>query len=442
MLSQKKSALVLCVLLAAGMVGYYFRIFLPRARTTRAVLHITFFYGEDLYPYWLGTREVLSHRVSPYSEQTTRKIQIAVYGRTLDPQGPFERDQHRFSYPLYVVLPMAALAWLPFPWIRLAGAFVLPLLTLLAIVLWDRAFQLGLSRRQLLLAGILALTSYALLSAQVAQQLSLVVFFALATSVWCLSRQKLVLAGILLAVSTIKPQLVLPCILFLLLWSISIWQERKTLLWSFVVTLGFLLAVSLWLLPSWPAEWLRTIIAYRDYTIPPLAPLLLGRLAGNILGCFLLLLSAFFCWKARRYSVTTRGFALALAFTLAATVVTIPTGDSVYDHIFLMPGLLILIAHRQETMSRKGISRALAFLAIAVFGWQWITGTLLFLFDVIWPGLIRSPYVLSAPLRTQPAMPFIVLALLGLSITTQLNRMPQPSVHADPLPLAPSNFAN
>jgi hypothetical protein len=442
MLSRKNSAFVVCLLLAAGMVGYYFRIFLPRARATRAVLHITFFYGEDLYPYWLGTREVLAHHVSPYSQQVTRQIQVAVYGRPLDPQSPFERDQHRFSYPLYVVLPMASLAWLPFPWIRLAGAFLLPLLTLLAMVLWDRAFQVGLSRRELVLVGILALTSYALLSAQVAQQLSLVVFFALAACVWCIARQKLVLAGILLGLSSIKPQLVLPSTLFLLLWSMSIWQERKTLLWSFVLTLGSFLAVSLWLLPSWPAEWLRTIVDYRDYTVPPLAPFLLGGLVGNILSCSLLLLSALFCWKARRDSLTSRGFALAMAFTLAATIVTIPTGDSVYDHIFLIPGLLILISGCPDIVNRSGISRALGLTAAVVFGWQWITGTLLFLFDVIWPGLIRSSYVLSAPLRTQPAMPFVVLALLGLNIPTLLKRTPQPSVHPDPLLLAPKSFVN
>jgi Glycosyltransferase family 87 len=441
MLSRKNSALVVSVLLAAGMVGYYLHIFLPRVRTTRAARNITFFYGEDLYPYWSGTRELFARNTSPYSDQATREIQVAVYGRPLDPLNPFERDQHRFSYPLYVAFLMAPVDWLPFSFVRLCAAIALPVFALLGIILWERAFHLNLSFMQLTIVGMLTLSSYSLLNALFAQQLSLVIFFALSASVWCLSKQQFVSAGIFLAFSTIKPQLAVLSVAFLLLWAASRRHERKNLLTSFLLTQTLLLGASIYLLPTWPQQWLHTITAYRHYTVPPLAPFILGRITGTILSCALLLISAWLWFKARRSEFGSQDFALALSFTLLTTVVTIPTGDSVYDHIFIIPGLLLLLAHVREIVGQIRIARVLWLITTAVFAWQWTSGTLVFVVDLIWQGLIRSPSLLSAPLRTQPSMPFALLALLGLRVFHYFGQSQQPLPNDTSLHCSTSNFA-
>ena len=58
----------------------------------------------DLYPRWLGARELLLHHRDPYSPEVTREIQIGYYGRPLDPSRPQDpRDQQGFAYPAYVV---------------------------------------------------------------------------------------------------------------------------------------------------------------------------------------------------------------------------------------------------------------------------------------------------------------------------------------------------
>jgi hypothetical protein len=442
MLSRNNSALVISVLLAAGMLGYYLHIFLPRVRTTRAARNITFFYGEDLYPYWSGTHELFTHKVSPYSDQATREIQVAIYGRPLDPQNPSERDQHRFSYPLYVVFIMAPVAWLPFSFTRFCAAIALPILALLGIALWKRAFHLNLSFTQLAIVGMLTLSSYSLLNALFAQQLTLFVFFALSACVWCLAKQRFVVAGIFLSLSTIKPQLVVLTALLLLLWAASNWHERKNFLVSFLLMLSLLLAASIYLLPTWPRDWLHTITAYRHYTVPPLAPFILGKVTGAILSCALLAASAWLWFKVRRAEISSQDFALALYFTLVTTVVTIPTGDSVYDHIFVIPGLLLLIADERETLSQNRAARALLLITVAVFAWQWITGTVVFVADLIQPGLIHSQYILSAPLRTQPSMPFALLALLGLGVSHYFGRSrPRPSADRS-LQRSTTNFAS
>jgi hypothetical protein len=442
MLSRKNSAFVISLLLAAGMVGYYLHIFLPRVRTTRAARNITFFYGEDLYPYWLGTRELFTEKVSPYGDQVTREIQVAVYGRALDPQNPLERDQHRFSYPLYLAFLMAPVAWMQFSWVRLCAGIALPLFVVLGIALWNRALGLNLSLRQLAILAILTLTSYSLLNALFAQQLTLFTFLALSASVWCLARQRFAMAGIFLALSTIKPQLVVLTALLLLLWAASNWHERKNFPVSFLLTLVLLLAASIYLLPTWPREWLHTITAYRQYTVPPLAPFILGKVTGAVLSCALLAASAWIWFKVRRAEISSQDFALALSFTLVATVVTIPTGDSVYDHIFIIPGLLLLIAHEREAVSQSRAARALLLITVAVFAWQWIAGTLVFVADLIWPGLIQSAHILSAPLRTQPSMPFALSALLGLRAFHYFGRSPQPVSNDSSLHRSTSNLAS
>jgi Glycosyltransferase family 87 len=441
MLSRKNSVLVVTVLIAAGMVGYYLHIFLPRVRTTRAARNITFFYGEDLYPYWSGTRELFARNSSPYSDQATREIQVAVYGRPLDPLNPFERDQHRFSYPLYVAFLLAPVAWLPFSFVRLCAAIALPVFALLGIILWERAFHLNLSFMQLTIVGMLTLSSYSLLNALFAQQLSLVIFLALSASVWCLSKQRFVSAGIFLALSTIKPQLVVLSVIFLLLWGGSRWQGRKNLMISFLLTLGLALAASIYLLPTWPQQWLHTIAAYRHYTVPPLAPFIVGRITGTILSSALLLISAWLWLKARRSEIGSQEFALALSFTLLTTVVTIPTGDSVYDHIFIIPGVLLLMAHVREIVGQSRVARGLLLITTAVFAWQWTSGTLVFVVDLIWRGFIRSPSILSAPLRTQPSMPFALLALLGLRVFHYFGQSQRPLPNDTSLHCSTSNFA-
>src|SRR5512132_4092933 len=56
----------------------------------------------DLYPRWLGARELLLHHRDPYSPEITREIQNGYYGRPLDPARPGDpKDQAAFAYPIF-----------------------------------------------------------------------------------------------------------------------------------------------------------------------------------------------------------------------------------------------------------------------------------------------------------------------------------------------------
>ncbi len=96
----------------------------------------------DLYPRWLGARELLLHHRDPYSPEVTREIQAGYYGRVLDPDRADDpKDQQGFAYPVYVVFLLAPTIGLPFPVVQTGFRWLLVVLTLLSVPLWLRAVR-------------------------------------------------------------------------------------------------------------------------------------------------------------------------------------------------------------------------------------------------------------------------------------------------------------
>ena len=58
----------------------------------------------DLYPRWIGAKDLLLYGRDPYGADVSREIQIGYYGRPLDPSRPNDpADEQGFAYPVYVV---------------------------------------------------------------------------------------------------------------------------------------------------------------------------------------------------------------------------------------------------------------------------------------------------------------------------------------------------
>src|ERR1700733_11387258 len=80
----------------------------------------------DLYPRWLGARELLLHERNPYSPEVTREIQAGYYGRPLDAaRAEDPRDQQGFAYPVYVAFLLAPTVELPFEYVQKGFFFLL-----------------------------------------------------------------------------------------------------------------------------------------------------------------------------------------------------------------------------------------------------------------------------------------------------------------------------
>ena len=115
----------------------------------------------DLYPRWLGARELLLHHRNPYSKEITREIQIGYYGRALDPGRPGDpKDQQGFAYPVYVVFLLAPTVGLPFGPVAIAFKWLLVIATVGSVLLWLRVVRWKLTFGEGMIAMLLVLGSF------------------------------------------------------------------------------------------------------------------------------------------------------------------------------------------------------------------------------------------------------------------------------------------
>src|SRR5713226_3554416 len=85
LLKNPKSGVALALLCAAGLWFYVNRVLVPDQRSEAVAHERPRGNLSDLYPRWLGARELLLHHRNPYSREITREIQSGYYGRPLDP---------------------------------------------------------------------------------------------------------------------------------------------------------------------------------------------------------------------------------------------------------------------------------------------------------------------------------------------------------------------
>lgn len=416
MTPRPKSTLVVAILLATGMTYYYFALLIPQVRAVHASHQLDggYYYGGDLYPIWLTTHELLLHHRNPYTNAMTREIQTGLFGRTLDPRRAGDPPEHyrAFSYPLYTDVIGTPLTWLSFRQVQFALAFASPLLVAVGVWLWLVAFDLRVGAASTTALILLTLTSYAVLEAIFAQQPAIIVGGSLAAMSASLKYERYLLAGVCLALAAIKPQLMLLLAVWLLLWAVSDWARRKTLIFGFALTLACLLGASQLVLPGWFFGWRAALLEYRQYTEPPLVQFVLGKWLGGLVGFVLLVLGAGVCWRTRRAAAMSHDFALTLSLALAVTIVTLPTGGAVYDHVLLLPAILWLYSSRDRVLRAARPLRVFVLLGLIALAWQWIAACAVGALVWLMPAWRNAAQLLVFPLRAAAPFPFAVLAAL------------------------------
>ncbi|HTR22690.1 MAG TPA: glycosyltransferase family 87 protein [Terriglobales bacterium] len=365
--------------LAFGMVYYYFGVLLPiRDRVLLSLWGVRGCHS-DLYPRWLGARELLTHHRNPYSDEVTREIQLGFYGRSLDPSKPTERaDSEAFAYPVYVVFLLAPFLGFPFASVQITCIWLIYLCTLASIPLWIRGLGLSLPPLAFLLSAVIVMSSYATVDGAHLQQLTLVVAFLLAATFALLSRGNLVAAGVLLALATIKPHLVLLPAAFLLLWAISEWSSRKRFVVGFAGSMLLLLLASEVVLPGWIRLWRQALREYARAHNPPA----LGTMLGLPLSIFAFTIGIVLCgiafWRARKEQAGSTRFSIAVVSALILTELTIPNagGGAFYNDVLLIPVVVWLFVCGTE-LARKSPLGWLAWgLALVALAGQWLLASL------------------------------------------------------------------
>jgi Glycosyltransferase family 87 len=325
----------------------------------------------DLYPRWLGARELLLHKRNPYGDDITIEIQKGYYGRVLDPARPNDpKDRQGFAYPVYVVFLLAPFVRFPFHSVQLVFYWLLFGLTAMSVWLWLRMLRWRLPVLATASCVALTLGSFAAVQGIKLEQLSLLVSALLAGSVACVAGGFLFCGGVLLAAATIKPQLAWPLVAWLLVWALNDWRNRRRLLFGFGLVMTLLLAGAEIILPGWWLMFAHALGQYHRYTQNQSVLLVPWEFSGIFVAAAVLV-CAFFLWKLRGEPADGQNFGLATSLVLALTVLVVPM-YAPYNQVLLLPAILVLVRDRAWFSSRSRAVRFLYLAAAFALAWQWI----------------------------------------------------------------------
>lgn len=331
--------------------------------------------GTDFLVHWVGARALLDGK-SPYGDHTALEIQVRTYGR---PAQPGEHEL-RVAYPIYSVLLFG-----PFALVEdynLARALWMTLLEVcllggsaLAMRLFD--WKPGLPGSVAFL--VFSLTWYYALRGLINGNAVIVVAFLYTAALWAIRQEKDAWAGVMLALATIKPQVGVLFIPFVLLWAVSR-RRWKLIGWTLGSGLGFSL-LGLALQSDWPLQFAAEVLRYPGYN-PPGTPAAVFATwwgeAGKALGwgLSLLMLGAVAVEWRRAWGVPFPHFAWAACLTLVASpwsgVQTDPG-----NFIVLVPALVLVLAEIQRRWPRRaGLAAGSLLILLWVGLWALFLGLL------------------------------------------------------------------
>ena len=367
----------------------------------------------DLYPRWVGARELLLHGRDPYTMEVTREIQVGFYGRVLGPDSPGigHAYQQGFYYPVYIAFGLAPTLRFPFASVQKGFFWVLLGLSVVMVPLWLRVLRWSTPLWGQAALIILSTGTLPVMQGLKLQQMTLVVFALLAIAMVLLSSDHQIPAGILLALATIKPQLVWLVLFWLMIWTLADWRRRYRWAASFLFTMAILCAASEWYLPHWIPRFWQAVREYQNYT---------GEMSvvDNVIGApwswalGLLALAAMMgaCWRERRQAANTGGFAFTLSLVLATTILLVPT-RAPYNQVLLIPAVLVLLKERRAIWQRNIANRVLLAITTGLIVWPWISSLALAgLSFVLPPETVERGWAI--PFWTTLQIPMGVTALM------------------------------
>lgn len=352
----------------------------------------------DFMSRWEGARSYWIDGVNPYGEQASLNIQQRIYGR---PAAEGE-DPGYFAYPFYTLFLVWPLVVLSYSWasavwmVLLEVSLVVSLFLLLDLFRWKP--------KPLLLASLLLWTLVFYFSARglILGQPGLLVAFLEILAVWALVKERDSLAGVALALSTIKPQMGFLIVPFLLLWGLR--MRRWRFAGTFAAVMGALLLASFLLQPSWLSDWLAQLALYPSYTalgspvwIVTQYYFDLGNVAELIVAGALVVLMLW-AWYSVLVQQRQERWLWAVALTLTITHLIAPRTATPHYVVFVFP---MIFYFSQLARKRRGsLWIGLILLALLILPWLHFVTTV--------EGEFEHPTVYLP-------LPFGILALLWLT---------------------------
>jgi Glycosyltransferase family 87 len=363
----------------------------------------------DLYSPWMGTRELLLRGRNPYGPEVSHEIQMAFYGHVVDQKygvpGEYVINEQRFAYPVYVVFLLAPTVYADFQKLQMAAVVVLAILTAISMLLWMDVLRWQPPGLMIASIVLFAISSPQIIQGLRLRQLGLAVGFLLALGAWCIARNHLASAGIILALSTIKPQMVVFPLAWFLLWGVSAWSRRWRLLAGFGITFAILVALGELMLPGWPHFFIDGLLAYRKYVgTDSLMCMALGKPVGAVASGIVVVGLLGFVWRYRGTDAASSEFIQALAASFVGASLVLPLAHPFNQVLLLLPA--IMVARDWTALPRIG-RRAVA----AIVAAPWITRFVLLLRHPSVDSPNRLPLLPSAIALLAPFLLAVLLAI-------------------------------
>jgi hypothetical protein len=197
------------------------------------------------------------------------------------------------------------------------------------------------------------------------------------------------------------------------LWVSADWRQRRSLALGFAVGMAVLLLASELLLPGWVARFAGALREYVKHTggvsligilLPPGVRWVVFALGVGTTGAF--------CWRARRSFADSDSFALGLAMVLSLSFLIMPTLAAPFNHVLLLPAVLLVAAHWDQlwggSIALRAGSLALSIISLL----PWLMSLALALVSIVSQGGVAATSL--APAYASLGLPFASFGLLVL----------------------------
>lgn len=326
--------------------------------------------ANDFYSRWAGARALLQEGRDPYGLDVTYEIQevIAVSHSQVGRGG--------FAYPLHIIFLFWPLIYLSYPWAQAVWWVMLQWMAVGTAVALLRLHQQTVRPGLLVSIILFVVAFYPITRSIFLGQFTIPVLLAVALCLLALQHNQDILAGGMLAVASIKPQMVIFLAPWILLWIIS--QKRWHFLTGFLGTGAALFVAALALFPRWPLSFLEDVQRYRvvaggrnplAFTLETIWPTVPDAVF-SIIATILFLAMLFIWWRS--WGKDQAHFERALYWAIAVELlITFQTGTT-NQVLLLIPIFAALV---------WGVNR---------WGWGVSLGTAVILSMLLWTLFIKT----------------------------------------------------
>lgn len=285
----------------------------------------------DFHHPWVGMRAMLHDGANPYSQEVSLTIQKQLLGRASRP----DEHQETFVYPLHLMILFAPFALLPLPVAQALWFSVLEASIIVFIIIAPRAVGWRPPTWLLAFTALFTLGLYFNVWAMILGQISILVAVLIALTWWGLRTERWILAGICLALTTVKPQMSFLLVPALLIW--GSYRRHWSFITAFVASFVFMILLPLPWLPNWPIEWVKAANRYAGYTAfdPPLVMLTGSAWLAGAVAVLLLAYTGFYWWRIPERQDIIFNWALSMLVVVSALIA--PRTTHVNQLVLLLP---------------------------------------------------------------------------------------------------------